>query len=168
MPQNNKKNVHTISMLVANKPGVLVRIALSFARRGFNIDSLVVSPAFNPRFSRMTITAQGDPKTLQPIINHLNKLIDVIHASEHTGTESVYTELGLFKVAYTATSKAIIQKYMKKYLTRVVDDTDSHLIIEQTGTSEQLDEFEAMLKKYNLVEMVRTGKVVMVKGQAET
>ena len=51
--------IHTISMLVANKPGVLVRIAIAFARRGFNIDSLVVSPSANEKFSRMTITAQG-------------------------------------------------------------------------------------------------------------
>ena len=55
---NKKKNTHTISMLVANKPGVLVRVALVFARRGYNIDALVVSPAVNPRFSRMTITAR--------------------------------------------------------------------------------------------------------------
>jgi acetolactate synthase I/III small subunit len=168
MTQRIVKNSHTISMIVANKPGVLVRIALTFARRGFNIDSLVVSPAYNPRFSRMTITAQGDPRTLDPIIQHLNKLIDVIHAAEHTEADAIYTELGLFKVGYSATSKIIILKLMKKYHTRLLDDADNILVIEQTGTTEQLDDFEALLKKYNLLEMVRTGKVVMVKGHTST
>jgi acetolactate synthase I/III small subunit len=168
MNQRIEKNSHTISMIVANKPGVLVRIALAFARRGFNIDSLVVSPAYNPRFSRMTITAKGDPRTLEPIIKHINKLIDVIHASEHNENDAVHTELGLFKVGYTATSKAIVLKMMKRFHTQLLADADNILVIEQTGTTEQLDEFETLLKKYNLLEMVRTGKVVMVKGQTPT
>ena len=75
-----KNNIHTISLFVANKPGVLIRCAQVFARRGFNIDSLVVSPAVNPKFSRMTITAQGDPDTLEQIIKQSAKLIDVVHA----------------------------------------------------------------------------------------
>ncbi len=60
--KTKKLNIYTISLLVANKPGVLVRIALVFARRGYNIDSLVVSPSVNPKYSRMTITAQGHPE----------------------------------------------------------------------------------------------------------
>ncbi len=60
-----RDDIHTISLFVANKPGVLLRICLVFSRRGFNIESLVVSPAFDGRFSRMTITAQGDRKTLE-------------------------------------------------------------------------------------------------------
>jgi len=155
-------------MLVNNKPGVLVRIALAFARRGFNIDSLVVSPAFNPRFSRMTITAQGDPETLNPIIHSTNNLVDVIHAFEHTGLDSVHTELALLKVRYTKTTKAIILKHMKKFSAKTVDDSDNILIICQMGTTEKLDEFEAILKRYNIIEMVRTGKVVMVKGHEQT
>jgi len=162
------KTTHTISMLVNNKPGVLVRIALVFARRGFNIDSLVVSPAFNPRFSRMTITAQGDPETLNPIIHSINNLVDVIHAFEHTGLDSVHTELALLKVRYTKTTKAIILKHMKKFAAKTVDDSDNILIIRHMGTTEKLDEFEAILKKYNIIEMVRTGKVVMVKGHEQT
>lgn len=163
-----KKNTHTISLLVANKPGVLVRIALVFARRAYNIDSLVVSPSFNAKFSRMTITAQGDPETLEQIIKQANKLIDVIHAGEHTGLDTVHRELALVKVKYTPATKPIITKLLKKHEARIVDDSESILIIEQTGTTDQLDEFETVLKKYNVIEMVRTGKVVMVKGHEAT
>jgi len=76
---------HTISLLVSNKPGVLIRIALVFARRGFNLDSVVVSPGQEEVFSRMTITASGDGNVLEQIIKQLNKLVDVIHATDHTG-----------------------------------------------------------------------------------
>ncbi len=85
------KNIHTMSFLVANKPGVLVRIALVFARRGFNIDSLVVSPTVNPHFSRMTVSANGDPDTLDQILKQSAQLIDVIHADEHKMEESFET-----------------------------------------------------------------------------
>lgn len=166
--ENSKRNIHTISLLVANKPGVLVRIALVFARRGYNIDSLVVSPSVNPRFSRMTITAKGDPQTLEQIIKVANKLVDVIHASEHSDTEMVHSELALFKVKNTPTNKAILSKVIKKYKARIIDETNKTLIIEQIGTTSELDELEAFLKKYQIIEIVRTGKVAMAKGHEET
>lgn len=168
-PENNeRKNVHTISLTVANKPGVLVRIAHVFARRGYNIDSLVVSPAYNPRYSRMTITAQGDPETLDQIIKQAQKLIDVIHVSEHTGQDSVHTELALIKIKLSPANRPIVMKLMKKYRTRVMDDSDNTLIVEQTGSTGELDEFEALMKKYGILEMVRTGKIVMALGHSET
>ena len=164
----NKKNIHTISMLVANKPGVLVRIAHVFARRGYNIDSLVVSPSFNPLFSRMTITAMGDPDILEQIIKQVNKLVDVIHCYEHTGEDTVHTELALYKIKCTSTNKPIILKLIKKYQTRILDELGPILIMQQTGTTQQLDELENHLKRYQIIELVRTGKVVMAKGQEET
>src|SRR5215203_1275782 len=76
--------LHTISILVRNKPGVLVRVALVFARRGYNIESLVVSPdVTDGGFSRITITCSGDPETLEQIIRQTTKLIDVVHAIDH-------------------------------------------------------------------------------------
>ncbi|HOY09530.1 MAG TPA: acetolactate synthase small subunit [Candidatus Omnitrophota bacterium] len=170
MPSENseRRNIHTISMTVANKPGVLVRIAHVFARRGYNIDSLVVSPAYNPRYSRMTITAQGDPETLDQIIKQAQKLIDVIHANEHTGQDSTHTELAMIKIKVSSANRLIVLKLMKKYRTRVIDDSDNTLIVEQTGTTAELDEFEALMKKYGILEMVRTGKIVMALGHSET
>lgn len=165
---NTKRNIHTISLLVANKPGVLVRIALVFSRRGYNIDSLVVSPARDPRFSRMTITAQGDPETLEQIIKQTNKLIDVIHAAEHTQIDSLHVELALMKVRTTTATKPIIAKLAKKYNARILDESDHLMILQITDTSDVVDELEALLRKYHLIEVVRTGKVVMVKGHGET
>ena len=77
-----KDIAHSISLLVANRPGVLVRIALVFSRRGYNIDSLVVSPTLDPSFSRMNIIARGNPDILMQIIKQLEKLVDVVHAKD--------------------------------------------------------------------------------------
>lgn len=160
--------IHTISILVANKPGVLVRVALTFARRAYNIDSLVVSATHNPKFSRMTVTAKGDPATLEQIIKQLNKLIDVIHASEHDTSAAVDMEMSLLKVKVTPTSKTIIAKYMKEYHAKLVDETGAILIIAHMGPTEELNTFENIVSKYGLIEMVRSGKLLMMKGKETT
>jgi len=166
--QSKNNELHTISLFVANKPGVLVRAALVFARRGFNIDSLVVSPSVNPRFSRMTITAKGDLGTLDQIIKQTNKLVDVVHCSEHTPKEALSQELALFKVRVKPSTKKTITKQMRKLHARALDETDQSLIIELSGNTDELDKFEKFLKKYGIVEMVRSGKLVMTRGKEPT
>jgi acetolactate synthase-1/3 small subunit len=163
-----KKDIHTISFLVANKPGVLVRVALVFAKRGYNIDALVVSPSFDPRFSRMTITAKGDPQTLDQIIKQAGKLVDVIHAGEHTGEDAIHRELALLKVKFTPPTKPTVLKLAKKFHASIISASGNSIIIEQTGTTEELNEFEALVKKYGVIEMVRSGKLVMAKGREAT
>ena len=163
-----KKNTHTISFLVANKPGVLVRVALVFARRGYNIDALVVSPTYDERFSRMTITAQGDPGILDQIIKQTTKLIDVIHAAEHTEMDAIHRELALFKVKNTSANKPVIQKWAKKFDAAIINEDEKTIIVKQTGTTEELYELESSLKKFGVIEMVRSGKLVMAKGAEET
>lgn len=162
------KNQHTISLLVANKPGVLVRIALSFARRGFNIDSLTVSPSFDERFSRMTITAQGDPSTLDQIIKQTGKLVDVLNVEEHDAKKSIEKELALFKVRYKPSSEASLEKLLKKFHAHVLDKTSATAVIEQTGTTQDIDELESALKTFGLIELVRTGKILMARGNDPT
>ena len=163
-----KSNTHTISVLVANKPGVLVRLSLVFARRGYNIDSLVVSPTINPKYSRMTITAKGDLETLDQIIKNVNKLVDVIHCGEHDMSRSIERELALLKVKSSPAAKAAIDKHSKKYHAKIVDTQDQRLIIAQSGTTEELDEFEILMKKYGVIEMVRSGKLLMAQGKEAT
>ena len=168
MTQPKPKNLHTISFLVANKPGVLVRIALGFARRAFNIDSLVVSPTVNPKYSRMTITAQGNPEALDQIIKQAAKLVDVIHAGEHTLADSIEKEMALVKIKYQSKMKAALTKLLKRYHAHAIDSTNKTLIIEQTGSTTELDSLEEELKKFGIIELVRTGKVVLARGQETT
>lgn len=165
-----KDNLHTISVLVANKPGVLVRCAQVFARRAFNIDSLVVSPAVNEKYSRMTITAQGDPAVLDQIIKQTSKLVDVLHCSEHTGADSITKEMALFKVKTQTPLKASALLKLIKNEAYIADDSQKEsMIIGKHGNSDELDAFEAILKKeFGIIEMVRSGKLVIAKGLEET
>jgi acetolactate synthase-1/3 small subunit len=161
--------VHTISILVRNKPGVLVRVALVFARRGYNIDSLVVSTdVANGDFSRMTITCSGDPQTLEQIIKQATKLIDVVHAFDHTGQSVYETEVALVKIQCKLAERTEILQIAELYTAKVVDYGIDSLILRIVGAAEKIDVFLNLLRTYQIVELVRSGKIIMTRGLATT
>jgi acetolactate synthase I/III small subunit len=162
-------NIHTISILVRNKPGVLVRVALVFARRGYNIESLVVSPdVTNGEFSRMTITCSGDPETLEQIIKQLTKLIDVVHAIDHTGQAVIETEIALIKMRTQLKERTEILQIAEHYKAKVEDYGAESLILRVYGESEKLDSFVALLRPFGIAELVRSGKILMARGVETT
>ena len=157
--------LHTISVLVRNQPGVLVRVALVFARRGYNIESLVVSAdPVSADFSRMTITCSGDPDTLEQIIKQVAKLVDVVHAIDHTGQSVVETEIALIKIKAGLHQRTEILQLAEHYKAKVVDCSASSLILRVTGASEKLDSFVTLLRPFGVVELVRSGKILMTRG----
>jgi len=161
--------LHTISILVRNKPGVLVRIALVFARRGYNIESLVVSAdVTNGEFSRMTMTCSGDPETLEQIIKQVTKLIDVVHAFDHTGQFVYETEVALVKIQCKLSDRTEILQIAELYSAKVVDYGVDSLIVRIVGAHEKIDVFLSLLRNYQIVELVRSGKILMTRGLETT
>jgi acetolactate synthase I/III small subunit len=159
---------HTISLYVANKPGVLIRIALVFARRGYNIDSLVVSPAPDQDFSTMNIVASGDRKTLDQILKQLNKLVDVVHATDRTNDDVINRELALIKVHCEPELRGEVLQLSKALDCETVDLGERSVTIQATGNSEKLDAVSRVFERYGLLEMMRTGKVVIARGETIT
>ncbi|MBN8218920.1 MAG: acetolactate synthase small subunit [Spirochaetes bacterium] len=161
-------NLHTLSVYVNNKPGVLVRVAHVFARRGFNIESLVVSPTADGRYSRMTVTADGDGETLEQIFKQVSKLVDVLHATEHTHQEVVEKELALIKVRVAEAQRTEVLQILAHFKGATVDFTPQSVIVQVTGNTEKIEACVGMLEKYGIIELVRTGKVIMARGETET
>ena len=161
--------LHTISILVRNKPGVLVRVALVFARRGYNIESLVVSAdVTDGEFSRMTITCSGVPETLDQIIKQVTTLIDVVHAFDHTGQFVYETEVALVKIQCKLPDRTEILQIAELYSAKVVDYGVDSLIVRIVGAAEKIDVFLSLLRNYQIVELVRSGKILMTRGLATT
>lgn len=164
----NPVQIHTLSVYVTNKPGVLARIAQCFARRGFNIESLVVSPGMDGEFSRMTIGVTGNPEGLDQIIKQVSKLIDVLRCVDHTGDESVIKELAMIKVGVNAAGRSEVLQVGEHFGCKAMDLTETSMILMCTGNSEKIDALIQMLRKFKLIELVRTGKVVMSRGDQMT
>jgi acetolactate synthase-1/3 small subunit len=160
--------VHTISLFVNNKPGVLVRVALVFSRRGYNIDSLVVSPAPEQGFARMTITCSGDEEVFEQIIKQLAKLVDVVRAEDHTDQEMVETEVALIKLAVPLESRTDMLQVAEHFKAKVVDYGKETVMLRVYGESKKLDSMMGLLANYDVREVVRSGKIVMTRGTART
>lgn len=159
---------HTISLLVNNRPGVLIRIALVFARRAYNLESVVVSPAQNPAFSRMNLVASGDPETLHRIIKQLNKLVDVIHARDYSSMDALQQELVLVKVNFEIGKRTEILQIAEHFKGESIDLTDQTVTFKVSGSSEKLDAMLSLFEKYGVVEAVRSGKLIIVRGSEAT
>ena len=164
----DKSVKHTISLLVSNKPGVLTRVTLVFARRGFNIDSLVVSQAQSQEFSRMNIEASGDEKTLTLVLAQLNRLVDVIRAVDHAKEDVIQRELALFKVKCTAEKRTEVLQIAETFRGQTVDIGDDTITLQVTGKSSKVNAFHTMMDPYGILELVRTGKVLMSRGKEAT
>ena len=165
---NKKLATYNLSIFVANRPGALVRIAQAFSRRGFNIESLVVSPGTTADFSRMTITAKGDRAGLEQIIMQCSKLVDVLACREHTDEEVVARELALVKVAVDSHQRGEVLQIADHFRAKTVDLSENSIVLEATGSSEKLDAMVDLMRKYKIIELVRTGKVIMARGERET
>lgn len=162
------ESAHTLSVYVNNQPGVLARIALTFSRRAYNIDSLVVSRGRDERFSRMTIGVSGDPAVLDQIIKQVNKLVDVIHCFEHTSKEAVAKELVMIKVLAPPAQRTELLQIIDHFGGKTVDLTETSVIAMISGDTPKVDAAVKLLSAYKVIETVRTGKVVMARGEQPT
>jgi acetolactate synthase-1/3 small subunit len=166
--ENQSNGVHTISLYVANKPGVLVRVALVFSRRGYNIESLVVSPAKEAGYARMTITCSGDEEVFEQIIKQLAKLIDVVRAEDHTDEDMVETEVALVKLSVPQSERTTVLQIAEHYKAKVVDFRADSLMLRAYGESKKLDNMMNLLSSFDVREVVRSGKIVMTRGAVRT
>jgi acetolactate synthase I/III small subunit len=155
---------HTLSVLVENKPGVLVRIAGLFARRGFNIDSLAVGPTEHGEISRITIVVNCDEHPLEQVTKQLNKLINVLKIVELEPGATVQRELILIKVRADAESRSRVLEAVGLFRAKVVDVALDVITVEATGNHEKLDALIKVLEPFGIKELVQSGMVAIGRG----
>src|SRR5438093_3409160 len=151
-------SLHTLSVLVEDRPGVLARVANLFAARGFNIHSLAVGTTEEQGLSRMTIVVDVQKKPLEQVVKQLNKLINVIKVQELEPREAVERELTLIKVRAEGDARARAIEIADIFRARVLDVTHRTLTIEATGTPDKIEALLELLDEFGLVEMTRTGR----------
>ena len=155
---------HTLSVLVENKPGVLVRIAGLFSRRGFNIDSLAVGPTEHEEISRMTIVVNCDERPLEQVTKQLNKLINVLKIVELEQGSAVQRELMLVKVRADTESRSKVLETVQLFRAKVVDVALDAVTVEATGNREKLDALIRVLEPFGIKELVQSGMVAVGRG----
>lgn len=157
--------LHTLAVIVENHPGVLIRVAGLFARRGYNIESLTVCQTEDPDVSRMTIVVNGDDQVLEQVRNQLSKLVIVHTVTDLTGESVVDRELALVRVEVSSETRSVVLQTVEVFRGRVVDMGRSNITVEITGDIEKIDAFVHAIRPYGLLELVRTGKIAIVRSE---
>lgn len=155
---------HTFVVYVEDKPGVLNRIASLFRRRAFNIESLAVGHAETPNASRMTIVVRTDAVGARRLEANLYKLVNVLRVRDITTGPAIFRELAMIKVAATADTRTHVMQLVDVFRARVVDVAPDSVVIETTGTEDKIDGLLEVLRPYGILELVRTGRVGMMRG----
>lgn len=153
----------TLSILVENKPGVLLRVTALFTRRGFNIHSLAVGETENPAISRITVQVDSEYVPFEQITKQLNKLINVLKVVVME-EESIIHRVVLFKVRSPEQVRGQILQLVEIFRTQVVDVQPESLVIEAVGSNEKLEALYANLKAYGVTEIVQSGAVAIGRG----
>ena len=154
----------TLIALVEDKPGVLNRVASLFRRRAFNIESLTVGHTEQPGVSRMTIVVDSSRTDVQKVAQNLYKLVNVIQVKDVTEQAVVMRDLALIKVRANGGSRSEVMQIVDTFRARVVDVGLDTLMVEVTGTDDKVDSLVEVLRPFGVEELVRTGRVAMVRG----
>ncbi len=159
---------HVLAVIVENKAGALTRVSGLFSRRGFNIENITVGETVTPGISRMTITVEGSEMLIEQVTKQLHKLINVIKVSNLSHEPSVMRELMLIKVKAETGNRSDIQQIVETFRGKVVDVSPDSMIIELTGNDDKLEAIKMMLQHFGIKEIVRTGKVALLRGSKIT
>jgi len=157
---------HTIVTLVANRPGVLNRVASLFRRRGFNIESIAVGGSEVPGISRMTIIVDGANTLVEQVRKQLEKVVDVLKVTDISNENIISRELALIKVKTTPASRSEIMQIVTIFRAKIVDVAPDSLTVEATGDEAKVDSLYNLFKPFGVKEISRTGVVAMTRGMS--
>jgi acetolactate synthase-1/3 small subunit len=149
----------TLSITVYNEPGVLTRISTVFSSRGFNIHSIAVGPTQQENISKIILVIPGDDQILEQITKQLYKLVQIIEVKDISNFPCVERELMLIKIASSVKSRSEILEIVEIFRAKVVDISDQSITIEVSGDPGKISTIQELLKKYNILEIIRTGKI---------
>ncbi len=153
--------LQVISLLLENKPGALLRVTGLLGSRGYNIESLTVARTLDPSLSRMTIVVDVDSKLCVQVIKQMNKLINVLQATDLAEAASVCREIVLLRVRAHQEGRNAVLKKAEIFGARVIDSSDEGFVIEATGDTEKIEEFLEVMRSYGEIEVSRSGAVAM-------
>ena len=164
--RRDPNETHTLSVLVANEPGVLARVIGLFSGRGYNIESLTVAETENQKHvSRITIVTPGTPMVIQQIKHQLDRMIPVYQVVDMTLTgRSIERELAMVKVKGSGDQRIEAMRLAEVFRARVVDATNESFVFEITGGTSKINQFVDLMRPIGLVEVSRTGVAAIGRG----
>ena len=168
MATNEPIKQYTVVALVYDRPGVLNRVVSMVRRRAFNISSLAVGHSETPGLSRMTFVVEGDDTVLSQVTGQLRKLVDVVRVSDLNRENTIFRELCMLRVKADAETRNEIIQIANIFRANIVDVSHDTLIVEITGDEDKVESLELLMRKFGVLEIMRSGRLAMVRGTHRT
>ena len=168
MEEINNKELFTVTVFSENRVGLLNQISIIFTRRKLNIESLSVSPSSIAGVHKFTITAYADETTIAKLVQQIEKRIDVLKSFYYRDDEIVYQEVALYKVP---TAELLDEKNLEAIIRHhnasILEITREYTVIEKTGHDDETTALFEELKRYDIRQFVRSGRVAVTKSPEE-
>lgn len=158
--------IHTLSVLIENKPGALMRVTSLFARRAYNIESLAVGPTEKADVSRITLRVEASDQSIDQIAKQMHKLVNVLRVSELEPGAALERELALISVHAPADKRSELISLSEVFGARVADLGPDSILFEIVGTPEELEAFEELVRPHGIKELARTGRIGLGRASA--
>lgn len=156
--------LYTIIIYTENKPGILYRIADVFLKRKINVESLTVSEIETASMSRFTVAIRASHQLIEKIVKQLYKIIEVTKVLEKTDTDLIFREIALIKVTVkNPKQRQEIENFTLLFSAKIVHVSDDSFMIEKSGTEEEIDSLYTRLKPFGIKEIVRSGRIALIK-----
>ena len=165
--KNGKKHEtrHIIGILVEDQPGVMAKLSGLFARRGFNIDTIIVGKTAREGISHIVISLVADDRTLEQVEKQVNKLVDVIKILDLNPEHSVVREHCLIKVSSNEKSRQDILNLIQLHKAKALDVNHESIVVEVVGSPAKIDSFIELMRKYGIKELSRSGINALQRGK---
>lgn len=163
-----EKQLYTISIFSENTVGLLSQVSVIFTRRGINIESISASTCSIPGIHKWTITAFSNRETLEKLVRQIEKCIDVLKVFFYDDDEIVYQEVALYKVSTKLLiDEPHLEKIIRNHGARIIDVTHEFTVIEKTGHYRETEALFQELKRYDIKQFSRSGRVSVTKSPFE-
>jgi len=157
-------NFHTISIFTENSPGVLHRITVIFTRRKLNIESLTVSETERKGISRFTICVISDPESVEKVLKQIARIVEVRDVSALSNNDLVYKEIAFYRVHTSdAEQRTKVEELSKNNGAAILKSAEGSIVIEKTGTEEEVNSLYSLLESFGIREFVRSGRIAITK-----
>ena len=156
--------LHTLSVLTLDEPGILVRIAGMFTRRGFSIQSITSGETETEGVNRITVVVETETLPIEQITKQLNKLVPVLKVVRQPPETMVSRGLLMVKVSCDNTNRPQVVDAANLFRARVVDVSQESVIIEATGERSKLVALLEVLEPFGIRELIQSGTVAMARG----
>lgn len=155
---------YTITAFTENSPGVLHRINTLLTRRKVNIESLTVSETEKKGISRFTIVVKTNPDLISKVVKQIDRIIEVVEVYVSENRQLIFKEIAFLRVATGTAEKRIeVEEHAHRYGAHVAYATDHDLLVEKTGTEDEVNSLYLLLEPFGITEFIRSGRIAVRK-----